>query len=129
MSKKTIDAAKFCKVTQVDIENIYLGPSKILTHCLCPPPPLFPDPDPIDEGYLNDSRYISDKDRKLYEKEFEELIKNREMENKLYYDYRPQKFEENKYDNFEDDISVEQSDEDEEEDIYDDEDDFEIVRK
>lgn len=128
MSKKTIDVNKFCKIPQVDINNIYLGVSSPLPHCSCPPPPIFPKPEPIDEGYLNDSRYISEKDRKLYEAEFHELLKSKQMEYELFYDYRPQQMEENKYEDFEEDISSENSDE-EEEDIYDDEDDFEIVRK
>ena len=128
MSKKTIDVNKFCKIPQVDINNIYLGVSSPLPHCSCPTPSLFPKPEPIDEGYLNDSRYISEKDRKLYEAEFHELLKSKQMEYELFYDYRPQQMEENKYEDFEEDISIENSD-DEEEDVYEDEDDFEIVRK
>ena len=84
MLNESVDAKKFCKIPHVDIENIYLGPSTKLTHCSCPPPPLYPEKEPFDEEYLNDSRYISEKDRKLYEQEFEEILKKN--------DYRKIKF-------------------------------------
>lgn len=130
MSKKTIEVNKFCKIPQVDIKNIYLGVSLPLSHCSCPAPPRFPEPEPIDEGYLNDSRYISEKDRKLYEQEFEEIMKKHDLKREMYYNYTPQITEDNRtnYDEQEEDIYSEHT-EDEEEDNYVDDDDFEIVRK
>ena len=127
---KTIDPQKFCKNTQIDINNIYLGPSQILSPCTCPPPPKFLESKPIDEGYLYDSRYISKEDRIKYENEYNQMIKEREAELRNYYDYRPIQMVEKNY--FEEEPEEEfrnEHSEEEDEDEYIDDGDFEIVGK
>jgi hypothetical protein len=132
MLKEPVDVLKFCKMPQIDIDNIYLGPSTKLTQCSCPPPPKYLDSEPFDEEYLNDSRYISEKDRLLYQKEFEEIVRNNEIMRKneikyeMYYNYTPQIRDDN-YDNEED--SHNEITDDEDEDNYVEDEDFEIVRK
>ena len=126
MPREPIDQKKFCRMPQIDIKNIYLGPSSTLSFCSCPPPPKYLDSEPIDEGYLYDSRYISEKDRLIYQKEFEEIQKQYEMENQIVYNFQPQINEENHYNEHDDDFHNELSDEEEEEEYVDD-DDFEIV--
>ena len=123
-----IDTQKFCKMPQIDIDNIYLGPKTILPHCSSPSPPQYLESEPFDEEYLNDSRYISEKDRLIYEKEFEEIQKQYEMKNQIEYNFQPQMNEENHYNERDEDIYNEPSDEEEEEEYVDD-DYFEIVRK
>ena len=127
MPSEPIDQKKFCRMPQIDIKNIYLGPSSTLSFCSCPPPPKYLDSEPIDEGYLYDSRYISEKDRLIYQKEFEEIQKQYEMENQIVYNFHPQINEENHYNEYDEEVHIEPSDEEEEE--YVDDDDFEIVRK
>jgi hypothetical protein len=128
MPSEPIDPKKFCRMLQIDIKNIYLGPSSKLSYCSCPPPPEYLDSEPFDEEYLNDSRYISEKDRLIYEKEFEEIQKQYEMKNQIVYNFQPQMNEENHYNERDEDIYNEPSDEEEEEEYVDD-DYFEIVRK
>jgi hypothetical protein len=113
---------------QIDIKNIYLGPSSKLSYCSCPSPPKYLDSEPFDEEYLNDSRYISEKDRLIYEKEFEEIQKQHEMKNQLVYNYQPVINVETDYNDHEEDIYNEPSDEEDDEEYVDD-DDFEKVRK
>lgn len=127
---KTIDTQKFCKMPQIDINNIYLGPSQILQHCSCPSPPLYLETEPIDEGYINDSRYISEKDRELYEKEFYDMIKVHKERQMYLYNYQPIIVINNTFseeENYDDDNLTENSDE--EDDDYIDDGDFEIVGK
>ena len=125
---KTIDPQKFCKNTQININNIYLGPSKILSPCTCPPPPEFLESKPIDEGYLYDSRYISKEDRIKYENEYNKMIKEKEAELK-YYDYRPIQMVEKNYFEEEPEDEFRNEHSEEEDDEYVDDGDFEIVGK
>ena len=126
MPRESVDPKKFCRMPQIDIKNIYLGPSRKLIFCSCPLPPKYLDCEPIDEGYLYDSRYISEKDRLIYEKEFEEIQRKYEMENQIVYNFQPVINIETDYNDHEEDIYNEASDEEEEEEYVDD-DDFEIV--
>ncbi len=128
MPSEPIDPKKFCRMPQIDIKNIYLGPSSKLSFCSCPSPPKYLDCEPIDEGYLYDSRYISEKDRLIYEKEFEEIQRKYEMENQMIYNFQPVINVKIDYNDHEEYIYNELSDEEEEEEYVDD-DDFEIVRK
>ena len=129
MNNETIDAQKFCKMPQIDIKNIYLGPKNILPHCSCPPPPLYLESEPIDEEYLNDSRYVSQKHKEMYKKEYLESIKEQYQYD--VYDYLPtDNFNEEIHDEYNETYVVDTSDdEDENDDRYIDDGEFELVRK
>ena len=93
--KESIDTQKFCQIPQIDIDNIYLGPKNILPHCSCPSPPQYLESEPLDEEYLNDSRYISKKDRLAYMEEYN-AIKAKDIKFECY-NYQPQEIIEHNY--------------------------------
>jgi hypothetical protein len=93
--KESIDTQKFCQIPQIDIDNIYLGPKNILPHCSCPSPPQYLESEPLDEEYLNDSRYISKKDRLAYMEEYN-AIKEKDIKFECY-NYQPQEIIENNF--------------------------------
>jgi hypothetical protein len=127
---ESIDAQKFCKMPQIDIDNIYLGPKTILQHCSCPSPPLYLESEPFDEEYLNDSRYIYEKDKLKYMEEYN-AIKQEEIKFECY-NYQPQEIIENNFfsEEYREEIISDFSDgEDDNEDNYADDGEFELVRK
>ena len=129
--KESIDAQKFCQMPQIDINNIYLGPKNILPHCSCPSPPQYLESEPFDEEYLNDSRYISEKDKLKYMEEYNAIMK--EDIKLMCYNYQPQEIIENNFfseEYREENMSDFSEDEDDNEDNYvDDEGDFQLVGK
>ena len=128
MINEKIDPEKFCTkfFFPEDFSKIYLGNKNTLTHCTCPPPPKFPEPEPIDEEYIYDSRYISEKDLKEYYAEYEEMIREkREIEMEKYYESN---FFINNYDyEIEEEEELYVSNDDDEEEMEYSEDDFEVV--
>jgi len=125
MNVKYINPKKFCKIPQIDIVNIYLGPKNILSYCSCPSPTKSLEYKPFDEEYLNDSRYISEKDKVVYNKLYNSMKENTNFE---CYNYQPQEIIEN---NFLSEEYVEESMDDisDEDDEYVDDGEFEFVRK
>ena len=129
MNNEKIDVQKFCKTPQIDIQNIYLGPQTSIKYCSCPPPPKYIESEPLDEEYLNDSRYVSEKDRIKYMEEYNLMIKEQQYLND--YDYQPIEILENNFlsEHFEEEHISEMSDDDYEDEYVDDEGEFELVRK
>ena len=128
--KESIDTQKFCQIPQIDIDNIYLGPKTILPHCSSPSPPQYLESEPFDEEYLNDSRYISEKDKLKYMEEYN-AIKQEEIK-LMCYNYQPQEIIVNNFlsEEYREEIISDFSDgEDDYEDNYVDDGEFELVRK
>ena len=88
MINEKIDPEKFCTkfFFPEDFSKIYLGNKNTLTHCTCPPPPKFPEPEPIDEEYIYDSKFIINNNDYEIEEEAEELyVSNDDDEEEIEY--------------------------------------------
>ena len=77
--QEKINVDMFCrKLVPIDLKNLQLRPQKTLGFCVCPEPKR-ESLSTVDPRYLeNDSRYITPEDREKYEKEFEQLMKEKE---------------------------------------------------
>tara|TARA_Y100000389_G_C17252156_1_gene408650 strand:- start:90 stop:488 length:399 start_codon:yes stop_codon:yes gene_type:complete len=73
------------KFPNIDFNTLELKPHTELHYCTCPQPSNTFEPS-IDKRYFeNDSRYITPEDKEKYEKEFEELQRNREIKIRNFY--------------------------------------------